>query len=213
MAASLPLQAEPDGPDRQFEAISRLIEKADQALEAENAQEATQLYGATIAAYRDFADRFPDYRTELVQFRVSYCRNQLMGLLATKQRDTEPPAPNLPDEIARNLDEGISFCREGRFADAETRMRELIATHPSCAPAYLVLSTAVLGSGGKEEAKRMLERVIELDTAGSAPAHYNLAQLIVHDAAPDFDKARMHYRQAIELGAIADTDLESVLDL
>jgi len=211
--AATALSAAPDGPDRQFAAISRLIEKADQAIEGGKSQEATQLYGATIAAYRDFAERFPDYQTELVRFRVTYCTNQLMGLLAVKQANAMPPAAEQTNEVARQVDQGIGFCRTGRFAEADALMRELVATHPSCAQAYLVQATAALGKGEPAEAKRLLERVLELAPAGMASAHYNMAQLIVREAAPDFEKAKTHYRLARELGAIADTDLESVLDL
>ncbi len=208
------LRASPDRQDRQFEAISRLIEKADQALQADHLQEAIQLYGATIAAYREFSGRFPDYRTELVQFRMSYCRNQLMTLLAVKQaRENAPPVTVLPADVVRRVEAGAVLCREGQFEDAGVQMRELIAEHPDCAPAYLLLATTMLARGDMEESRRLLERAVGLDEAGSAAAHYNIAQLMVREAAPDFEKAGVHYRRARALGAPADPDLEAVLDL
>ncbi len=200
---------------RQFDAISRLIEKADQALEADRLQEAIQLYGATIAAYRDFSSNFPDYRTELVQFRMSYCRHQLMSLLALQQaREAPAPATSvIPVELARQVEKAADLCREGRFENAAESMRALIAEHPDCAPAYLVLATAVLASGDLAESRLLLERSVELDEAGSAAAHYNIAQLIMREPEPDFDVAREHYRRARALGVPADSALESVLDL
>jgi len=213
MAASVTLCQAQDGEERQFEAISRLIEKADFELEAGKTQEATQLYGATIAAYRDFSARFPEYRMELIQFRMSYCRNQLMGLLAAKQAASASSSATAPaDEKAQAIENAIGFCRTGRFADAETLVQELLVNHPAFAPAFLVLATTALGKGNPEESKRLLERFLELD-ATSAAAHYNLAQLIVHDTTPDFEKAKVHYLRARELGAVTDPDIESVLDL
>ncbi len=210
------LAASTDSRSRQFDAISRLIEKADEALEAERLQEAIQLYGATIAAYRDFSTNFPDYRTELVQFRVSYCRHQLMSLLALQQA-REAPAPAttrmLPVELARQVEKAASLCREGMFVQAEESMRALIAEHPDCAPAYLVLATTVLASGDLAKSRLLLEQSVELDEAGSAAARYNIAQLILRESEPDFDAARAHYRRARELGVPADSALEAVLDL
>ncbi len=212
--AALPARAAPEGPDRQFEAISRLIEKADQALDAGNAAEAKQLYGATIAAYRDFATRFPEHQSDLVQFRMSYCRNQLMGLLTPAPvKSAAVAATALPSELAQPIGQAVGFCREGRFPEAETLMRKLLAAHPDCAPACLVLATVALGKGAMAESRSLLERAIALDDAGSGSARYNLAQLMVREAVPDMEKAKAHYRRALELGAVADPDLEAVLDL
>jgi len=72
---------------RQFDSISVLLEKADHAKEAGHNDKARQLYGATIAAYRDFHRKFPDSNTEVIKFRVEYCRNQLIKLLAAKTGD------------------------------------------------------------------------------------------------------------------------------
>lgn len=213
MVASTALCHAQNGEERQFDAISRLIEKADLELEAGKSQEATQLYGATIAAYRDFSARFPEYRTELIQFRMAYCRNQLMGLLAAKQATKADASAATPvDEKTQAIEKAIGFCRAGHFADAETLLQELLANHPTFAPALLAMATAALGKGNLGESKLLLEHCIELDPL-SAAAHYNLAQLIMHDTTPDFEKAKEHYIRARELGAVTDQDLESVLDL
>lgn len=213
--AATSLQAEPEQPDRQFEAISRLIEKADQALEAGNTPEATQLYGATIAAYRDFLTRFPEHQSNLIQFRMSYCRNQLMGLLAAKSepKTEAEAAAAIPDDIAHPIGQAIGLCRASQFSEAENLLRPLLETHPDYAPAYLVLATAALGRGAMEESKQMLEHAISLDDAGSAAARYNMAQLLIREASPDIEQAKVYYQRAREQGAVADPDLEAVLDL
>lgn len=200
--------------DRQFNAISRLIEKADRAIEAGKEQEATKLYGATIAAYRDFSTNFPEHQSELVQFRVSYCRNQLMGLLAAKQvpgAAAKATATELSPEMLR-VQEAIENCKNGEFDTAKMSMDSVIEANPDCATAYLVLATVCLGKGDVKAARVFVERVLALDP-GCSSAHYNLAQLIIRDTSPDFDQARDHYQNARRLGAPSDTDLESVLNL
>lgn len=206
------LQAQ-DSAERQFNAISRLIEKADLDLEAGRKQDATRLYGATIAAYRDFAEHFPDYQAELVQFRVSYCRQQLMGLLAQKRAE-ERTATGIPIEtdVGNLVQRGAELCRSGRFAEAQAVMAPLVDNPPDAPLAALVLATARLGSGDIDGTRQQLERVLELD-AENGIAHYNLAQVLLRTPAPDYPASREHYLQARRLGIPADSDLESVLDL
>ncbi len=206
------LQAQ-ESAERQFGAISRLIEKADMEREAGRKQEATQLYGATIAAYRDFSERFPEHQAELVQFRVSYCRQQLMDLLA--QDKTEARAalvPPLPPDVSKEIQNGAELCRAGRFAEAQAAMETLTVSAPEAPMAALVLATAKLGTGDLAGARQQLERVLELD-ADNGIAHYNLVQVLLRAPAPDYDASREHYQQARRLGIPADSDLESVLDL
>ncbi len=208
-----------DKVDRQFESISRILEKADRKREAGDHEEAGQLYGATIAAYQEFHRNFPDAWVELIQFRMAYCRNQLMGLLAAKRAaEVKANAPKakkadpMPPEVAEAVAAGIEHCRNGRYDEAETSMLALIETNPKCSPAYLILGTACVGKGKIDMAITLLERAIALDP-GSREAHYNIAQLFIRAKEPDFDAARAHYRQAIQHGAEPDRDLEAVLGL
>jgi tetratricopeptide (TPR) repeat protein len=212
LAVPTPLQAQ-DSAERQFGAISRLIEKADLTRETGNPQASAQLYGATLAAYREFSERFPDYQTELVQFRESYCRQQLMDLLAQKKaKERTLAAATLPPEIRKALQQGVDLCREGRFADAHAALLSLPDNAADTVPITLVLATAKLGMGDLDGARQALQRVLERD-AENGIAHYNLVQLMLREPAPDYDASREHYRQARRLGIPADSDLESVLDL
>ncbi len=216
MLSVAPPSAGADPAERQFTAVSRLLGKADEALETGNDPEALRLYGATIAAYREFARQFPDTSPELVQFRIAYCRNQLMNLLAVKNaRETASPeaaATPLDPGTAAQVQHAITLCRQGTFADAATVMRALLEKTPDLAPALLVLATALLGQNDFAGARPAVERAVALDPTSPA-AHYNLSQLIVRDPEPDFDKARTHYNTARRLGSPADTDLESILGL
>lgn len=206
------LQAQ-ESAERQFSAISRLIEKAELELEAGRKQDATRLYGATIAAYRDFSERFPEHQAELVQFRVSYCRQQLMDLLAQEKTEAQAAsAVPVPPDASKEIRHGAELCRAGRFAEAKAAMEPLAARVPDAPLAALVLATARLGVGDLEGARQQLQRVLELDPDNGI-AHYNLVQVLLRSPAPDYDASREHYRQARRLGIPADSDLESVLDI
>ncbi len=207
--------------DRQFESISRILEKADQLREEGNTKDAGALYGAAIAAYQEFHRNFPDAWVELTQFRTAYSRNQLMNLLAAQRSAAlkssskateEPPSPPLAPELAEAISKGIELCRIGRYDEAEKAMQALIETHPNCSPAYLILGTACLGRGDLEMATTLVKRTIALDPKNKE-AHYNLCQLLIRAETADFDSARDHYREAIRLGAEPDSDLTAVLGL
>jgi tetratricopeptide (TPR) repeat protein len=209
-----------DKADRQFESISRLLEKADQLREAGNGEEAGALYGAAIAAYQEFQRTFPDAWVEMTQVRTAYCRSQLMNILgadlapALKSQAPPPvaPSPPLPLEIAKRVSKGIELCRAAHYDEAETEMHALIETYPKCSPAYLVLGTASIGKGNLEAATTLIKRAIALDPKNKE-AHYNLCQLLIRADEPSFDAARDHYREAIRLGAMPDADLAAVLGL
>jgi len=202
-----------DSPERQFDAISRLLEKADLALDDNKTTDAARLYGASLAAYRDFAERFPEHQVELVRFRASYCRQQLMNLLAQKKATerlaAQPAQSGTTDQAIR---QGVALCLEGRFADAEAAMHNPAGDAAASPMHAMVMATARLGSGDLDASRQHILRALEKDPQNGA-AHYNLVQLMLRDPAPDYEAAREHYRQARRAGVPADTDLESVLDL
>ncbi|HAS81282.1 MAG TPA: hypothetical protein DCS43_01035 [Verrucomicrobia bacterium] len=208
--------------DRQFESIGRLIEKADQALQDKKRDEAIQLYGATIAAYRDYAERFPDFYGELIQFRSAYCQQQLKKLLVQKAAPAVLPVitndavtaqePVLDEQALLDVSKGYTLCEIGQFDEADRLVMPILKKTPDATPALLVLATVRLGQGNTDVSKRLLERILALNP-GHASAHYNLCQLILRDESPDYEKAQAHYLQAKRFGAPEDPDLESVLDI
>jgi len=209
-----------DKADRQFESISNLLEKADREREAGNVKEAGKLYGATIAAYQDFSRNFPEAWDELIQFRMAYCRNQLMSMLAAQRTasiqaeagaNTNRPSA-VPPALVAAIGSSIEHCRLGRYDEAEAAMNAVVEEFPDCSPAYLILATVCVGKGDLVTASALLERAIVLDPTNKE-AHYNLCQLVIRAEDPDFDAARAHYRQALQCGAERDFDLEAVLGL
>lgn len=204
---------------RQLGSISTLLEKADQKLEAGDTEEATKLYGATIAAYQEFSRKYPDADAEIVKFRVAYCRNQLMSLLAAKRvgdqqekRGADSVGSNLSPDLSARILENIKLCEAGDYDKVEFSMNELLKNNPDCSQAYLLLSTACVGKGKLDAAMKLLKKAIEIDPA-NRDAHYNLCQVLIRTDNPDFVAAATHYNISIELGADLDNDLETVLDL
>jgi len=204
----------------QFDSISNLLEKADKLREKGKLDEAQQLYGATIAAYQDFNEKFPHANTEIVKFRIAYCRNQLMSLLAAKQKEASKAEKQksiangtyLPPKEAKAIAENIELCRSGEYKGVHRNMRKFIKKHPKCSQAYLLKGTAEIAEGQDNDAIKSLKKALELDPA-NRDAHYNIAQLLIRAEVPDFDSAAIHYKRAVQLGADEDADLKSVLDL
>ena len=205
---------------RQFDSISVLLEKADQKRESGDVDEAQQLYGATIAAYQDFSRKFPSANSEIVKFRIAYCRNQLINLLAAKRdadiRSERPQEEQtvlkLTPEEATVIGENIELCRTGHYKKVSSNIRKFIKKHPDCSQAYLLLGTAAVGAGDLKDAVKYLNKALELDPE-NRDAHYDLCQLLIRTEHPDFDEARIHYNKAVMLGAAPDADLKSVLNL
>ncbi len=210
----------------QFDATFRLLEQADAARGEGRTDDARRLYGAAIAAYQELAAKHPDTQTELVLFRIGYCRNQIMGLLAapataavtgaTNAVDTPAPAPRDPPgkaavlPVAPSVAEGIALCRTGQFERARTILSRHLTDAPDDPVGLLAMGTACLGLGDNIQAIAMLKRAVEMAPA-MGEAHYNLAQLLVRATAPDIEAARHHYRESIRLGGMRDDDLEAVL--
>jgi tetratricopeptide (TPR) repeat protein len=205
---------------RQFDSISILLEKADKKRESGDLDDAQQLYGATIAAYQDFNRKFPGANGEIVKFRIAYCRNQLINLLAVgraadirkEMQEREKAAPKLTPEEAQVIGDNIELCRTGDYKKVFSNIRKFIKKHPDCSQAYLLLGTAAIGNGKVKDAVAFLNKAVEIDPE-NRDAHYNLCQLLIRAERPDFDAARIHYNKAVMLGASPDADLKSVLDL
>jgi tetratricopeptide (TPR) repeat protein len=204
----------------QFDSISGLLEKADKKREKGDIEEARQLYGATIVAYQDFNEKFPHANTEIVKFRIAYCRNQLINLLADKQEiaakkekaEKAGKSAGMSSAESKIIAENIELCRIGKYKKVYSNMRKFIKKHPDCSKAYLLKGTAEIAEGRDADAIKSLKKVLELDPA-DRDAHYNISQLLIRAELPDFNSAAIHYKRAVQLGADEDSDLKSVLDL
>jgi tetratricopeptide (TPR) repeat protein len=211
------VQAQAATLEKQLRATERLLTEAEATLERGEKDHAIQLYGATITAYEEVGRRFPEEETALIQFRINYCRNQLMHLLREKRlpptESTAQPTKPIPARapLPDALRTAIVHCRMGQFAQGRKVVEQHLSSYPEDAVAHLIASTAKLGLGQREEAISGLRTALELDET-LADAHYNLAQLLLRNLEPDFDGARKHYQRSIELGGARDNDIEVVIE-
>lgn len=207
----------------QFEGTGYLLDQAEEARAAGERDKAIRLYGSAIAAYEELVRRHPDFEPELLQFRIAYCRNQIIALRREAASPQPPfpaaqhPAPEAGQTLSRRpltppVVQSIAFCRSGQFERAIATLEAYLPLHTDDAVALMVMGTAQLGTGNQEEARRYLHLAIEADP-GLAEAHYNLCQLLVRQTAPDFEAARQHYHSAIAGGVERDESLEVVLGI
>ena len=68
-----------------------LMELADNAREKKAHDDAMQFYGQALDAYMDLANNYPEWQTNLVRFRLAYCRDQLKSLLGLADGTEGPP--------------------------------------------------------------------------------------------------------------------------
>jgi len=198
--------------DRDFASIAHLLEQADQAFENRAWEQATRLYGSARRAYEQFAETHPTFAPDLVRFRISYCRNQMAVI---RQKQEEQPSPQIstttPSDTQRVIISPVVLraLQNGEHDVTEASYAASRATgDPS---ADLLQATIYANKGNFEAARATLERFIEQFPTNPA-AHYNMVQLIMRDDQPDFEKARHHYRIAIDNGAPRDEDVEIVID-
>jgi tetratricopeptide (TPR) repeat protein len=204
--------------DQNFQAIARLLERADNAFETGALQDAARLYGATVRAYEQFMTAYPEFAPDLVRFRIAYCRNQ-MTLVRQKLENLKNATPvNSPQEqetgtAARPIAlpaEILSIAQaQGGTESLRVRYDRMVIAGDPAAP--LLMATILVREGSLIDAREILEQFI-LDFPDHPAAHYNIAQLILRDTQPDMEKARLHYQRAIDNGARRDTDLEIVLN-
>jgi len=202
--------------DQQFTSISRLLERADQALENNALADAGRLYGATVRAYEQFAQSFPTFAPDLVRFRIAYCRNQMTAvrqrLAAAPMPTAAPPSPTVTADArppAALTPSQLQILLDADPENMQKFYRMLVAEqHPAAA---LVLATIAVQTGDLLQARATLLQYLQ-KVPDDPAAHYNLAQLMLRDSQPDLEAAREHYRRARQGGAPRDEDLEIVLN-
>lgn len=143
--------------------------------------------------------RFRDIRKQIVSRQLTEARDALIDMIKKN-----------PDDPEVRILMGIVQCMLGRFDDADNLMTTLLEERPEIDHAYVILSTAKMGKGDKESARRALEKAIALKTR-IPEAYYNLTRIILDSKPLDVDAARMNYRKSLELGGQKDSELEYLL--
>jgi tetratricopeptide (TPR) repeat protein len=199
---------------QQFSSISRLLERADTTFEAGTLPESGRLYGASLRAYQQFSETHPDYAPDLVRFRMAYCRNQMLSIRqklaqAAEAGQKPAPAPAPPPRLIRLSPEIVTALQRGD-RDALQAARDQFKSESD--PALALLQAAMHVQDGKLDAARDLLAQFLQNYPDEPTANYNMAQLLLREAEPDFERARAHYQRARDAGAPQDLDLEIAIN-
>lgn len=118
--------------------------------------------------------------------------------------DLAPGEPELMSLLAS------AYCQAGDYDAGIQVANGLLRDHPTNSAARVILATAYLGAGKIRQARKETEAALRL-SPGLQQAHYNYAQILMMDRAPDVDKAKEHYERALELGGDPDPQFEANL--
>ena len=115
-----------------------------------------------------------------------------------------------PDDQTVRLLLGIVQCQSGMYTDATYIIEPLSEETPDVAAVRLALGAAYFGTGQTEPAEGQVARALEINP-NLPEAHYNMAQIILSMEPVDIEKARLHYLEAMKLGATPDKTMDAML--
>ncbi len=115
-----------------------------------------------------------------------------------------------PEDAFSRCTLGIVFYSQGKLDDAVTELTKALAINPKNATAHNYLGITASQKGWQDAAQKELETAVVIDP-NYADAHFNLAVVFATMQPPNKEKARLHYKRAIELGAEPDNNLEQLV--
>ena len=115
-----------------------------------------------------------------------------------------------PEDAFSHCTLGIVYYSQGKFDDAVNELAKALAINPKNATAHNYLGITASQKGWQESAQKELETAVAIDPL-YADAHFNLAVVFATMQPPNKEKARLHYKRAIELGAEPDNNLEQLI--
>jgi predicted double-glycine peptidase len=104
---------------------------------------------------------------------------------------------NANDALTASLRDAVALEESGKYADAATRYRDLLATHPDSSLLWTNLGNAETQLHHNDEAERAFRKAVEGD-ASSRDALNNLAWLLLQQSR--LDEAETFARKAVALG-------------
>ncbi len=152
------------------------------------------------------ASPVPEGMSAALHVRQLLAKGDNDAALATVQAARE----HEPDDVNLALIEGIALVRLQQYSEAATLLNKLAKNNPHNAEIHAAFGAAMMGAGFYEEAREILQMALRLDK-NMPECLYNLAQLHAFIDPIDGKLARKYYRQARELGLVADPQLEKVL--
>lgn len=171
-----------------------LLQQADAAREAGQVEDARKSYTSALDVYKTISIKFPSWEKDLVQFRMSYCREQLeaLGKDATGAivEDTLPESTADPDA---QLAEARELCVKGSAEQAASILADLIRMDPTnriprelmgiaqCQMGHYADAISLLGALAGEP-KPSLETLLALAAADCGAGHWKDAKLVLDNA-------------------------------
>ncbi len=127
------------------------------------------------------------------------------ALAAARAAVTAAPA----DQSAQLL-LGLALAGTKQFNEATRVLGPVVRQDPLNLEARNALGAAWLGLGDMAAARRELEAALRLNPR-LRDTHFNLAQVFFFSKPPDVERARQHYKRALEMGATPDPQFEKLL--
>jgi Flp pilus assembly protein TadD/uncharacterized protein YggL (DUF469 family) len=115
-----------------------------------------------------------------------------------------------PRDAFSHTTHGIVLLRSGETEAAQQAFLQALELDPKSSDAFHYLGVAFDQQGNRARAIEEVEKAVHL-APGYAEAHFNLAVLYSQGGADEREKARNHYRKALELGADSDSGLDQLL--
>lgn len=115
-----------------------------------------------------------------------------------------------PDDAFSYATLGIIYFQQNKYDEAVNALTRSLALNPKNPTAHNYLGVTAAQKGWAEAAQKEIETAIQLDPS-YADAHFNLAVVLATTPSPNKEKARVHYKKAMKLGAQADKALEALL--
>lgn len=115
-----------------------------------------------------------------------------------------------PEDDFSHCTKGIVEYVQDKLDVAIDDLTKALAINPKNPTAHNYVGITASRKGWQQAALKHLETATQLDP-NYADAHFNLAVVFATMVPPDKERAREHYKRAIELGAEADAALEQML--
>jgi len=140
------------------------VVKADHARDRGARDEAATLYRDAMAKYRAIAQKYPDWHPEVVQYRLSYCENELAGL--QNRTDGDKTADGAPHEKAPGAPDAATAEALQRLTQLETENAALRQEKSTLETDLAAVQKARLEApelaAARDEAARLQEQVVAL---------------------------------------------------
>ena len=141
-----------------------------------------------------------------------------LGLLEYRQKDLSAAEALLVKAVRASPETGLGWLLlgviqhdQGKLDAALAALAQAVLLEPKDARAHHYLGVTIGKKGWYSGAEDEMRKAIELDP-NYAEAHYNLAVFYLQRTPPAIELARRHYQKSIELGAMADAEIQKRLD-